>query len=152
MKVAIVTVQTPFVESDRDRYALELARRIEGRGHAVQAIRIPFKPYPPQSALEQMLAFKLLRMDSGDPDLVLAIGFPACLCPIPRKRVWMLDFDAAACPVSAIAASLRSAEKVFAGSAGIADRLRTLHGFEAGEVLEPPTDENWDAILNQLLS
>src|SRR5262245_18683497 len=90
MKIAIVTNQAPFVRGGAEYLADSLAGKLTARGHLAEVVRIPFKWYPLSAVAEHVLACRLLRIDSGGPDLVIALKFPAYYAPFGRKRLWLL--------------------------------------------------------------
>ncbi len=65
MKIALVSRQTPFESGEDDAFAAELAERLRRDGHAVERIRFPFS-----SAVQHLLAVRLIRFDTGGSDLV----------------------------------------------------------------------------------
>jgi len=159
VKIAIVNVQVPFVRGGAESLADSLAGRLGARGHAVEVIRIPFKCSPPRAVADQMLACRLLRVDAGGADRVVALKFPAYLVPFANKTVWLLhqfrqvyeQWDTpAGMPedaehrglrdmiVRADDACLRQARRVFTGSKVVAGRLKRFNGIAANEVLYPP--------------
>ena len=66
MKIAIVNLYTPFASNDSAGFAAELTNRLRERGHTVEEIRLPLRP-----TLPQRLAARLIRIGTGDPDLVV---------------------------------------------------------------------------------
>jgi len=171
MRISIITASALFVRDAVGATAELLAEQLRGRGHAVERIAIPFEAKALGAIPEQMLACKLLELSTGEPDLVIALQFPAYLSRCPKLRVWLLEHFATAYePIeggrdretriihgmirAADAASLNAAEKIFAGSEPIAGRLRTLQGLGFIDVLEAPSGNDpsdWDAILRRLL-
>lgn len=162
MKVAVVNAQCPFVRGGAEILADSLAGRIRRRGHQVEVIQIPFKWYPPEAIPEHMLACRLLRLDAGGLDLMIAHKFPAYLCPFPNKKLWLFHqfrqaydlwgTEFAALPdtpagrgiramIAAADADLFSRCKgVYTNSRIVADRLKRFTGVTADEVLYPPLD------------
>ncbi len=66
MKIAIVGLHAPFASNGSSGFAAELVNRLRERGHAVEQIRLPLRP-----TLPQRLAARLIRIGTGDPDLVV---------------------------------------------------------------------------------
>ena len=66
MKIAIVGLYAPFASIGSAAFAAELVNRLRERGHAVEQIRLPLRP-----TLPQRLAARLIRIGTGDPDLVV---------------------------------------------------------------------------------
>jgi glycosyltransferase involved in cell wall biosynthesis len=162
VKVAILTVQTPFVRGGAEALADSLATRLQGRGHRTEILRVPFKWYPPQAIPEHMLACRLLRVDSGEPDLVIALKFPSYLAPFAHKKIWLLHqfrqvYEKWGSPQSGLADTpkgrcirdaiikadntyLRQTRQLFTISRTVANRLLRFNQIEADEVLFPPLE------------
>ena len=160
MKVSIVNVQAPFVRGGAEYLADSLAERVRERGHLVDQLRIPFKWYPLDSILDHMLSCRLMEPSVGDPDLVIALKFPAYLVPFENKKVWLLHqyrpvYDLWETPygcwghwpgglrvreaiVAADNRHLTDTRGLYTISRNVAGRLRTFNGIEADGVLYPP--------------
>jgi glycosyltransferase involved in cell wall biosynthesis len=62
-------------------------------GHRAEIVAIPFKWYPPERILDQMLACRLLDLSETfevPVDRLIGLKFPAYLIPHPRKVIWMI--------------------------------------------------------------
>jgi glycosyltransferase involved in cell wall biosynthesis len=162
MKISIVNVQAPFIRGGAEYLADSLAARCQDRGHRVEVVRVPFQWNPPQAVVEHMLACKLLRLDTGEPDLVIALKFPAYLAACPNKKVWLLHqfrqaydlwgTELCGIPdgpegrglrdliVRADNSHLRRAKAVYTISQNVAGRLKRFNDIEANAVLYPPVD------------
>lgn len=160
MKIAVLTAQAPFIRGGAERLAMGLCSSLRERGHQVELLAIPFKWYPPQAVLEQLLACRLLRVDVGSPDLVIGLKFPAYLAPFSTKRLWLLhqfrqvyDFwggsfhefpntiEAASVREMIVRAdnrALRACERIYTISRTVAERLKRFNDLEADGVLYPP--------------
>ena len=160
MKVSIVNVQVPFVRGGAEYLADSLAERVRERGHLVDQLRIPFKCHPLDSILDHMLSCRLMEPSVGDPDLVIALKFPAYLVPFENKKVWLLHqhrqvYDLWETPFGcwghwpgglrlreAIVAAdnryLTDTRGLYTNSAIVADRLRRYNGIEPDGILFPP--------------
>ncbi len=162
MKIAIVNAQAPFVRGGAEYLADSLATRLTGRGHKVAHVRIPFKWYPPAAVVEHVLACRLMRVDTGNPDLVIALKFPAYLCPFENKKVWLLHqfrqvYELWGTPfagmpdepetrrvrdmvIQADNLCLRDAKELYTNSKIVAGRLKRYNDIDADGVLYPPLD------------
>jgi glycosyltransferase involved in cell wall biosynthesis len=160
MKVGVVNVQCPFVWGGAEYLAESLVDRIRGRGHQVELIRIPFQWNPPDQIAAHMLACRLLRVDAGGMDLMIAHKFPAYLCPFPNKRLWLFHqfrqvYDLWGTPyggmpdtpasrglkaliAAADADTFAGLNGLFTNSKIVADRLKRFNNVTADEVLYPP--------------
>src|SRR5262245_32450616 len=93
MKILIATAQVPFIRGGAEILAEGLLSAIRARGYEAEIAAIPFKGYPPERVLEQMLACRLLDLteSEGAPvDLLIGLKFPAYLAPHPKKVLWLL--------------------------------------------------------------
>ena len=165
MRILIATVRVPFVNGGAEIHADGLRRALVDAGHQAEIVKIPFKWYPPERMLDQMLACRLLDLSEavGVPvDRLIALKFPAYLIPHPRKVIWMLhqhrqaydlwqhplnDLDKYANGADVRAAIQRAdaelipqARQVFANSQNVALRLRTYCGVDAHPLYHPPQE------------
>ena len=160
MKITIANVQVPFVRGGAEYLADSLAQKLQEQGHRVENIRIPFKWYPAQTLVEHIVAFRMLRLQSGNPDLVIALKFPAYLLPFPRKKVWLLHqfrqaYELWGTPhqafpntpegrriremiIQADNSYLREAKEIYTNSRIVARRLQQYNGLGVDGVLYPP--------------
>lgn len=93
MRLAIVTVQVPFVWGGAEILAEGLRDALRAEGHEAEIVTVPFKWYPPERILDHMLACRLLDLTEscGAPvDRVVALKFPAYLVDHPNKVLWAL--------------------------------------------------------------
>src|SRR5215475_2455643 len=93
MRILIATAQVPFVRGGAEILAEGLMHALHAQGHAAEIVAMPFKWYPPERILEQVLACRLLDVSEsgGDPiDRVIGLKFPAYLIPHPHKVLWLL--------------------------------------------------------------
>ncbi len=162
MKIAVVSNQAPFVSGGAEYLAEMLARRLRGRGHLVDVVRLPFKWYPAQTVLEHMLAVRLMNVAAGGLDLVIALKFPAYLAEFPNKKIWLLHqfrqvYELWGTPYagmpddpasrrlrdSIVAADTRcmtDAKALFACSRIVAGRLKRNNNIDVDGVLTSPLD------------
>ena len=93
MRILIATTQVPFIRGGAEILAEGLMHALRGQGHAAEIVAIPFKWYPPERILEQVLACRLLDVSesAGDSvDRVIGLKFPAYLIPHPHMVLWLL--------------------------------------------------------------
>ncbi len=93
MKVAIATVQVPFISGGAEILARMLRDNLVRRGHEAEIVTIPFKWYPEATLLDglRMAALVDLTQVNGEPiDQVIALKFPMYALRHPRKTVWLL--------------------------------------------------------------
>jgi glycosyltransferase involved in cell wall biosynthesis len=99
MRILIATTQVPFVTGGAEGLAEGLRDALRCAGHEAEIVRIPFKWYPAEQIVNQMLACRLLDLtqSAGTPvDLLIGLKFPAYLIPHPNKILWILHQHRAA--------------------------------------------------------
>ncbi len=163
MRVAIATVQVPFVRGGAEMHAEGLRTALRAAGHEAEIVSIPFKWYPAPVIVEQILSWRLMDLTEslGRPiDRVVGLKFPAYLVPHPNKVLWILHqhrsaYDLWKTPLDDLSAqpggtevreAIRGADKrlipearrVFANSRNVADRLRRYCGIESEPLYHPP--------------
>jgi hypothetical protein len=83
----------PFVAGGAEACATGLQQALLAHGHAVEIVAIPFKWYPPDEIVRQMLIWELLDLTEANGktiDKVIALKFPAYLLKHPNKVVWLV--------------------------------------------------------------
>jgi glycosyltransferase involved in cell wall biosynthesis len=93
MRIVIATAQVPFIRGGAEMLAEGLVHALRSQGHEAEIVAIPFKWYPPERILEQVLACRLLDLSEsgGAPiDRVIGLKFPVYLIPHPHKVLWLL--------------------------------------------------------------
>jgi glycosyltransferase involved in cell wall biosynthesis len=157
MRIIIATSVAPFVEGGSTFIVDWLGKRLEGQGHQVEILRLPFSEVYTE-ILDQFLSFRLLDLTQYG-DRLITIRTPSHLLRHPNKIVWFIHHYRAAYDLwgteyqgipntpegiayreAIIAADnlgLREAAKVFCNSGVVRDRLRKFNCIEA-EVLYPP--------------
>ena len=163
MRIAIVTVQVPFVRGGAEQHAAGLARALQAAGHEAAIVTVPFKWYPPEAIAPQTLACRLLDVSEsmGTPiDRVIGLKFPAYLVPHANKVLWVLHqhrsaYDLYGHPwgdlhgqpggeaaMTAIrradATLIPEARRVFANSHTVAARLEHFCGISSTPLYHPP--------------
>lgn len=163
MRALIVTVQVPFVRGGAEMLAEGLEAALNAAGHHVEIARLPFKWYPPERIVDQILATRLIDLteSSGSTiDRVIGLRFPAYLVPHPNKVLWILHQYRAAydlwggelCDLmrfpnglevrdairAADSAFLPEARATFTIAQNVADRLKRFSGVEAQALYHPP--------------
>lgn len=165
MKILITTTQVPFVRGGAEIHAEGLRDALECEGHEAEIISIPFKWYPPERIVENIMACRLLDLTEScgsKIDRVIGLKFPAYLIPHPNKVLWILHQHRTAyelwdTPMGdlinwpnglQIRDAIRRADKnlipeakaVFANSANVASRLKKFCDIEAPPLYHPPAD------------
>jgi glycosyltransferase involved in cell wall biosynthesis len=163
MRVAIATVQVPFVYGGAEIHASELLKALRSAGHQAELVAIPFKWYPPERILDHMLACRLLDLTEScgtAVDRVIALKFPAYLVHHPNKVLWILHQHRTAyelwshplCDLmhfpngAQVRAAIHQADKqlipqaraVFANSQNVARRLKKYCDIDSEPLYHPP--------------
>src|SRR5262249_6591405 len=85
--------QVPFVLGGAEAQAEQLRSALREQGHEVEIVAIPFKWYPAEKILDNMLACRLLDLSEFNGaaiDLVIGLKFPAYLIPHHNKVLWII--------------------------------------------------------------
>lgn len=93
MKIAIATVQVPFIRGGAELHAEMLRDELKKRGHQADIVTIPFKWYPPSTLLDCMLmgrTMDLTEVNGEKIDRVIAMKFPAYYVKHNNKVLWLL--------------------------------------------------------------
>ena len=93
MRVAVVTVQVPFISGGAEFLAHGLVTHLRRRGVETDLVTLPFKWYPPKSVLDAMLAARLTDLEEVDGhsiDRLITLKFPAYYVPHSNKVLWLL--------------------------------------------------------------
>jgi glycosyltransferase involved in cell wall biosynthesis len=163
MRILILTVQVPFVRGGAEMLAEGLERALIEAGHEAEIARLPFKWYPPERIVDQILAARLFDVteSSGSAiDRVIGLRFPAYLAPHPNKVLWILHqyraaydlWDSELCDLMrfpdglAVRDAIRAADRGFLPDAcatftiaqTVADRLKRFSGIDGEALYHPP--------------
>jgi glycosyltransferase involved in cell wall biosynthesis len=163
MKILITTVQVPFVRGGAEILAEGLRDALRSEGHEAEIAAIPFKWYPPERILDQMLACRLLDITESTGmavDRVIGLKFPAYFIPHPNKVLWILHQHQTAYDLwdhtlgdlicfpngaqirdairEADVRLLPEAKKIFTISRNVSQRLKDYCGIDSTPLYNPP--------------
>ena len=160
MKIMILNTQALFISGGAEYLAESLKTKLVERGHEVEIVRIMFNWSPPQRILDSIMTCRLLKINAVEPDLVIALKFPAYFVPFENKKLWLLHQfrqvyelwgtqyqDLPNTPESeAIRAAIIQADNrylpearaIYTNSKIVARRLKTYNHIDATGVLYPP--------------
>ncbi len=159
MRVAIATVQVPFITGGASLLAEGLQRAIAARGIPVQTVTLPFRFGPPSEVERSMRVWEeedYTHLNYYEPDRVICLMFPSYGLRHPSKVVWMLHqhracydlFDAAAAGPDERALRenvrafdrrhLAAIEGRFTISRRVTDRLSESLGLASEALYHPP--------------
>lgn len=93
MKIAIATVQVPFIRGGAEILTEMLREELVKRGHQVDVVTIPFKWYPGETLMNCMMMGRLMDLTevNGEKiDRVIAMKFPAYYVKHENKVLWLM--------------------------------------------------------------
>lgn len=165
MKVAIASVQVPFIRGGAELLAETLCLELQQRGHQADVVTLPFKWYPPRvlrDCMEMGEKLDLSEVNGERVDRVIALKFPAYYLTHPAKVIWLVHqhrqaydlwktefgdlhtFDGGEALRQTITErdrrALSEARGLYAISRNTADRLQTYNGLTAQVLYHPPAD------------
>lgn len=170
MKIAIATVQAPFVRGGAELHAENLKNALIRRGHKAEIVTIPFMDQPTEMIENHIVAARLFNLENswaGRIDLCIGLKFPAYFIPHPNKVIWALHQHRAAYDLFGTEFSnlknnetglkikrivtnadnryLREAKRIYANSYNVARRMKKYNGIEAKPLYHPcPDMEKFD--------
>ncbi|MFL6228545.1 MAG: glycosyltransferase family 4 protein [Pyrinomonadaceae bacterium] len=162
-KVVICTTQVPFVSGGAEAHAGNLRSALGAAGYEAEIVALPFKWYPPEQIMRDVLAWRLLDLteSGGSPvDLVIGLRFPAYVVAHPNKVLWIIHQHRGAYNLAGTefddlwmypegarvrelvrhcdAEFIPEAKKVFANSRTVAARLSEYNRIESEPLYHPP--------------
>ncbi len=162
-RIVVADAQVPFVVGGAEFHVRALVEQLQRRGHDVERVAIPFRPYPKSELLAQAAAWRLLDLSSsnGQPiDLLIATRFPTYFARHPRKVAWVIHQHRAAYELCGTPYSdfdhteedvglrrrlleldrrvLLECRHVFANARNTARRVHTFNGVDAEALYHPP--------------
>ncbi|MBQ8814196.1 MAG: glycosyltransferase family 4 protein [Lachnospiraceae bacterium] len=93
MKIAIATVQIPFVSGGAEFLAQNLKTELAARGHDAEIVTIPFVDEPMHMISNHVMAARMMDLNyswAGRVDLCIGLKFPAYCIPHSNKVNWIL--------------------------------------------------------------
>lgn len=99
MKIAITTVQAPFVSGGAELLAYNLRKALGEAGHEAEIVTIPFMDSPLELIENHIIASRLFDLTNswaGKVDLCIGLKFPAYYIPHDNKVCWILHQHRAA--------------------------------------------------------
>lgn len=93
MRVAIATVQVPFITGGAEILTEMLKQELIKRGHKAEIVSIPFKWYPADTLVQSMTMGRMVDLTeiNGEKiDRVIAMKFPAYYAKSDNKVFWLM--------------------------------------------------------------
>ncbi|MBA2654710.1 MAG: glycosyltransferase family 4 protein [Gammaproteobacteria bacterium] len=163
MKVAIVTVQVPFIRGGAELLAEACKQAMQERNINAEIVTIPFKWYPPEAILDHIKIARLMDLSevNGEKiDQIICLKFPAYYCQHQHKNLWLLHqhrqaYDLYNTPYGdlnltkigrKVAKKIKCLDSellpehrnIYTISGHIANKLKTNNNLPTNEVLYPP--------------
>jgi glycosyltransferase involved in cell wall biosynthesis len=163
MRVAVTTVQVPFIRGGAEAHAEGLVRALTEHGCQVDLVTMPFRFGPPAEVLRTMdnwAAEDFASFDCGVIDKVICLRFPTYYLRHPDKVVWLLHqhrsvYELFDTPYGASATDpasvelrqsivrrdtddLSKASALFTNSRRVGARLKQFNGLESHPLYHPP--------------
>ncbi len=163
MKIAIATVQVPFIKGGAEILAELLKDELVKRGYQAEIVAIPFKWYPQETLFDSMIMGRMIDLTetAGEKiDLVIALKFPAYFLKHPNKAIWLLHQHRAAYDLwgteygdlhnlpdgefirNTIILNdnryIKEARNIFTISKNVSDRLKKFNNIDSGCLYHPP--------------
>ena len=159
MRVAIATVQVPYLSGGAEALAEGLRGAIAAQGHSVDLVTLPFRFFPPEQverAMQVWASEDFTQLNLYQPDRVICLKFPAYALRHPAKALWLCHqhrsayelYDAASASegesrlrerIAAFDAEhLPPIERRFTISRRVSERLRDFSGVDSKPIYHPP--------------
>ncbi len=93
MKIAITTVQIPYITGGAEFLAANLKKALIEEGHEAEIVTMPFIDQPGPFLENHIVASRLMDINNswgGHVDLCIGLKFPAYFMPHDNKVVWAL--------------------------------------------------------------
>ena len=159
MRVAIATVQVPFLTGGAEALAEGLRAALVAAGHRAEIVTLPFRFFPAAEVERAMRTWEsedFMRMNLYEPERVVCLKFPAYGLAHPAKALWLCHqhrsayelYDAAG--AGAEERALREAVAAFDArhlpavsprhtiSRRVSERLRAANGIDSTPLYHPP--------------
>lgn len=162
MKIAIVSVQVPFITGGAEYLAEECKKAFLERKINAEIVTIPFKWYPPEKILDHIKIAQLMditEVNGEKIDKAICLKFPAYYCDHHNKTLWLLHqhrqaYDLYETPFGdlhltrtgkKVAKKIRrldnqlipSFRNIYTISQNVADRLKDNNNINTNEILYP---------------
>ncbi|MSQ15729.1 MAG: glycosyltransferase family 1 protein [Dehalococcoidia bacterium] len=166
--ICICSTQVPFNWGGAELLVGALRQALASRGYDTDVISIPFKWYPKEEIITHALAWRLIDIEesNGRPiDMVIATKFPSYMVRHSKKVVWLVQqfrqaYDLFGTPYGDLGStkddqriremihdmdnnSLNEADKIFAISNNVRERLLSHNGIDSDVLYPPPKDRDY---------
>lgn len=165
MKIALATVQIPFVSGGAEFLTQNLKNALISNGHEVEVVSMPFIDSPIHYIENHIIASRLMDITNswaGRIDLCIGLKFPAYYMPHPNKVIWALHQHRAAYDLFGTEYSnlkdepqgnqardiiynadntyLKEAKRIYTIADNVTKRMRKYNGIESTPLYHPCPD------------
>ncbi len=165
MKIAITTVQIPFITGGAEFLAANLKQALLSAGHEAEIVTMPFMDQPSSLLEDHIVASRLMDVNrswGGDVDLCIGLKFPAYFMPHENKVIWALHQHRAAYDLfntkysplkdneegrfyrdvvkKADEKYLPEAKRIYTISNNVVDRMKKFNGISSQTLYHPCPD------------
>lgn len=165
MKIALATVQIPFVSGGAEFLTQNLKDALISKGHEVEVVSMPFIDSPIHYIENHIIASRLMDITNswaGRIDLCIGLKFPAYYMPHPNKVIWALHQHRAAYDLFGTEYSnlkdepqgnqardiiynadntyLKEAKRIYTIADNVTKRMRKYNGIESTPLYHPCPD------------
>ena len=165
MKIALATVQIPFVQGGAEFLTHNLKDALIKSGHEVEVVSMPFIDSPIHYIENHIIASRLMDITNswaGRIDLCIGLKFPAYYMPHPNKVIWALHQHRAAYDLFGTEYSnlkdepqgneardiiynadntyLKEAKRIYTIADNVTKRMRKYNGIESTPLYHPCPD------------
>lgn len=161
MRIALATVQSPFIRGGAELHAGQLCRALLRAGHEAEIVSMPFRYGPPAQIARSMRNWEqedFTSLSGFSPDLVICLKFPTWYLKHPNKVSWILHQHRAVYDlwdktpagerrklteirkeiIDKDRQYLQGCQQIFANSRTVAKRLQKYNGLTAEALYHPP--------------
>jgi glycosyltransferase involved in cell wall biosynthesis len=167
MRIAVTSVQVPFIRGGAEIMAQNLVQALLRHGHAAELITQPFRFSPiadVRRAMDWWATEDYTAFDCGPIDHVICLKFPSFYLRHPNKVIWLMHqhrsvyelrdtaygessktpeaINFCAEVIKNDTSALHSARSVFTISSRVSERMRTYNGVASRPVLQPPANSD----------
>lgn len=162
-KIAICHAQVPFFHGGAELLVESLKRELIERGFHTEVVSLPFKWYPKEQLVQNMLSWRLIDLTESNGekiDLVIPLKFPSYGIQHPNKILWLMhqfrqvydlfgtpysDFDSSPESMSTIELvkrfdlnSMKDSKKIYTISQNNTRRLKKYNNIHSEALYHPP--------------
>ncbi|MFZ1829635.1 MAG: glycosyltransferase family 4 protein [Candidatus Competibacteraceae bacterium] len=174
MKIAIATVQVPFIRGGAENLANGLIKALCKYGHSAELITMPFRFWSPGEVLRSMNAWaseNFTKFDCGTIDKVICLKFPTYYLQHLNKVIWLLHqhrgvYELFGTPYGSVAdranddlrreimqrdtAYLGDAKAIFTIAKQVSNRLKKFNTIDSQWLYHPPAQTDHFYCSDQL--